>query len=68
MEYLQSGRGVIYALPHCGDFEIAGAWINAKGAGTFTTVAERLKPESLFQQFQNDGFVLHGRFLLRDEC
>jgi phosphatidylinositol dimannoside acyltransferase len=51
MEYLQSGRGVIYALPHCGDFEIAGAWIIAKGAGSFTTVAERLKPESLFQRF-----------------
>jgi phosphatidylinositol dimannoside acyltransferase len=51
MEYLQSGRGVIYALPHCGDFEIAGVWINAKGAGSFTTVAERLKPESVYQRF-----------------
>jgi lauroyl/myristoyl acyltransferase len=51
MEYLQSGRGVIYALPHCGDYELAGAWINAMGAGSFTTVAERLKPESVFQQF-----------------
>ncbi|MCW2934024.1 MAG: Phosphatidylinositol mannoside acyltransferase [Actinomycetia bacterium] len=51
MKYLQNGRGVIYALPHCGDYEIAGAWINAKGAGSFTTVAERLKPESVFQRF-----------------
>jgi phosphatidylinositol dimannoside acyltransferase len=42
MEYLASGRGVIYALPHSGDFELAGAWIIAKGAGSFTTVVERL--------------------------
>jgi KDO2-lipid IV(A) lauroyltransferase len=51
MKYLENGRGVIYALPHCADFEIAGAWIIAKGAGSFTTVAERLKPESVFQRF-----------------
>ena len=51
MEYLKNGRGVIYALPHSGNFEVAGAWINAIGAGSFTTVAERLKPESVFQRF-----------------
>jgi KDO2-lipid IV(A) lauroyltransferase len=51
MKYLQEGRGVIYALPHSGDYELAGAWINAMGAGSFTTVAERLKPESVFQRF-----------------
>jgi phosphatidylinositol dimannoside acyltransferase len=51
MEYLSSGRGVIYALPHSGQFEAAGVWIIAKGAGSFTTVAERLKPESVFQRF-----------------
>ncbi len=51
MEYLQQGRGVIYALPHSGQYEAAGKWIIAKGAGSFTTVAERLKPESVFQQF-----------------
>lgn len=51
MEYLQQGRGVIYALPHSGQYEAAGAWIIAKGAGSFTTVAERLKPEQVFQQF-----------------
>jgi phosphatidylinositol dimannoside acyltransferase len=51
MEYLDSGRGVIYALPHSGQFEAAGAWIIAKGAGSFTTVAERLKPEAVFQRF-----------------
>ena len=51
MKYLQNGRGVVYALPHCGDYEIAAAWIIAKGAGSLTTVAERLKPESVFQRF-----------------
>jgi KDO2-lipid IV(A) lauroyltransferase len=51
MEYLGSGRGVIYALPHSGQYEAAGAWIIAKGAGSFTTVAERLKPEAVFQKF-----------------
>jgi phosphatidylinositol dimannoside acyltransferase len=51
MEYLRNGRGVVYALPHCGQFEAAGVWIIAKGAGQFTTVAERLKPEAVFQRF-----------------
>jgi lauroyl/myristoyl acyltransferase len=51
LEYLKNGRGVIYALPHMGDFEQAGRWIIGYGAGSFTTVAERLKPESVFQRF-----------------
>jgi KDO2-lipid IV(A) lauroyltransferase len=51
MEYLKNGRGVIYALPHSGQYEAAGAWIIARGAGSFTTVAERLKPEEVFQKF-----------------
>jgi phosphatidylinositol dimannoside acyltransferase len=51
MEYLKNGRGVIYALPHMGDFEQAGLWINLVGAGSLTTVAERLKPESVYERF-----------------
>ncbi len=51
LEYLKNGRGVIYALPHMGDFEQAGLWINLIGAGSFTTVAERLRPESLYERF-----------------
>jgi phosphatidylinositol dimannoside acyltransferase len=51
LEYLKNGRGVIYALPHMGDFEQAGLWMIRNGAGSFTTVAERLKPESVFQKF-----------------
>jgi lauroyl/myristoyl acyltransferase len=49
--HLKAGRGVIIALPHMGNFEQAGAWIIAEGAGTLTTVAERLKPESVYESF-----------------
>ncbi len=48
---LAVGRGVVFALPHTGNWEVAGAWIIARGAGKFTTVAERLKPESVYQRF-----------------
>lgn len=51
LEYMKNGRGVIYALPHMGDFEQAGLWVNLYGAGSFTTVAERLKPDSVFERF-----------------
>ena len=49
--HLKAGRGVILALPHMGNFEQAGAWINARGAGSFTTVMERLRPESVYEAF-----------------
>jgi lauroyl/myristoyl acyltransferase len=48
---LDAGRGVVVALPHMGNWEQAGAWIIARGAGKLTTVAERLKPESVYQRF-----------------
>jgi KDO2-lipid IV(A) lauroyltransferase len=51
LDYLKKGRGAIYALPHMGDFEQAGLWVNLYGAGSFTTVAERLKPESVYERF-----------------
>ena len=51
LEHLKNGRGVIYALPHMGDFEQAGRWVILVGAGSFTTVAERLKPESVFERW-----------------
>jgi KDO2-lipid IV(A) lauroyltransferase len=49
--HLKAGRGVLLALPHMGNFEQAGAWVMAEGAGTFTTVAERLRPESVYEAF-----------------
>jgi KDO2-lipid IV(A) lauroyltransferase len=51
LEHMKNGRGVIYALPHMGDFEQAGRWVIGYGVGSLTTVAERLKPESVFQRF-----------------
>jgi KDO2-lipid IV(A) lauroyltransferase len=51
LQHLKDGRGVIYALPHQGDFEQAGRWIILVGAGSFTTVAERLKPEAVYERF-----------------
>ncbi|MGH3319956.1 MAG: phosphatidylinositol mannoside acyltransferase [Streptosporangiaceae bacterium] len=47
---LRLGGGVILALPHMGNWEHAGAWVAASGY-PFTTVAERLRPESLFDRF-----------------
>jgi lauroyl/myristoyl acyltransferase len=47
---LSSGRGAVIALPHSGNWDMAGVWL-AQTHGTFTTVAERLKPESLYRRF-----------------
>ncbi len=47
---LASGRGVVAALPHMGNWDHAGAWGTLVGAPV-TTVAERLKPEELFERF-----------------
>ncbi len=51
LEHMKNGRGVIYALPHMGNFEQAGRWIVMQGAGQFTTVAERLEPEAVYEKF-----------------
>ncbi|MCG7526141.1 phosphatidylinositol mannoside acyltransferase [Streptomyces sp. OfavH-34-F] len=48
---LASGRGVILALPHLGNWDLAGAWVTTDLKVPFTTVAERLKPESLYDRF-----------------
>lgn len=53
-EYLDKamaeGRGVILALPHSGNWDMAGVWCTQNWGG-LSTVAERLKPESLYQRF-----------------
>ncbi|MFE6688889.1 phosphatidylinositol mannoside acyltransferase [Streptomyces sp. NPDC057743] len=50
-EGLKSDRGVILALPHMGNYDLAGVWVTTKLNTPFTTVAERLKPESLYDRF-----------------
>jgi lauroyl/myristoyl acyltransferase len=47
---LAAGRGAVMALPHSGNWDMAGVWL-AQTHGTLTTVAERLKPESLYRRF-----------------
>jgi len=51
LETAADGRGLVIALPHMGNWDQAGAWIITKGAGSFTTVMERLKPESVYERF-----------------
>jgi phosphatidylinositol dimannoside acyltransferase len=47
---LTAGRGAVCALPHSGNWDMAGVWFT-QTRGTFTTVAERLEPESLYRRF-----------------
>jgi KDO2-lipid IV(A) lauroyltransferase len=45
-----AGRGSVVALPHGGNWDMAGAWVAAMG-WPICTVAERLQPEGLYQRF-----------------
>jgi phosphatidylinositol dimannoside acyltransferase len=45
-----AGRGSVVALPHGGNWDMAGAWVAAMG-WPICTVAERLKPEGLYRRF-----------------
>jgi KDO2-lipid IV(A) lauroyltransferase len=53
---LAAGRGVVAALTHSGNWDVAGVWLvqalRRRGEpAMFTTVAERLRPESLYRRF-----------------
>lgn len=45
-----SGRGAVLALPHSGNWDVAGLMMGRLFGG-ITSVAERLKPESLYDRF-----------------
>lgn len=49
-EAMARGKGLILALPHSGNWDMAGVWM-VRNHGRISTVAERLKPESLYQRF-----------------
>ncbi|GGM60287.1 phosphatidylinositol mannoside acyltransferase [Dactylosporangium sucinum] len=49
-ENVANGVGSVVALPHGGNWDAAGAWVAANG-WPITTVAERLKPESVYLKF-----------------
>jgi phosphatidylinositol dimannoside acyltransferase len=51
LAHIKAGRGVIFALPHTGNIDLAAAWIMTRGFGQISVVAERLKPESVFRRF-----------------
>lgn len=48
--YLDADKPIIMALGHVGNWDLAGAWAT-RHLAPVTTVAERLKPEELFQEF-----------------
>ncbi|GAA1014244.1 lipid A biosynthesis lauroyl acyltransferase [Streptomyces sp. F-3] len=48
---LEAGKGVVLALPHLANWDLAGAWVTTALGIPFTTVAERLKPETLYDRF-----------------
>lgn len=53
---LDAGGGVVIALPHSGNWDAAGVWLvemlRRRGLPpAFTTVAQRLRPESLYRRF-----------------
>jgi KDO2-lipid IV(A) lauroyltransferase len=53
---LEAGRGVVIALTHSGNWDVAGLWLvealRRRGRpATFATVAERLRPASLYDRF-----------------
>ncbi|AWI29369.1 phosphatidylinositol mannoside acyltransferase [Streptomyces tirandamycinicus] len=45
------GKGVVLALPHLANWDLAGVWATRALGIPFTTVAERLKPETLYDRF-----------------
>jgi len=47
---LERGKGAVLALPHSGNWDVAGLWLVAH-SGPFVTVAERLRPDSVFERF-----------------
>jgi KDO2-lipid IV(A) lauroyltransferase len=48
--YIAAGRGVIFVIPHIGSWDIAGAWIAARG-WRVVAIAERLEPPALYDLF-----------------
>lgn len=47
---LSAGTGAIFAVPHAGNYDLTGAWASIHFAQVIS-VAERLKPERLYEEF-----------------
>jgi len=50
IQRMRDGEMIVMALGHLGNWDLAGAWA-ARNLGRVLTVAERLKPEELYQEF-----------------
>jgi len=50
LEPLEAGTGVVGAVPHMGNWDHAGAAVCLRGV-KITTVAERLEPEEVYEEF-----------------
>lgn len=48
---IEAGNGVIVALPHIGNWDVAGAWLLARDV-PLTVVAELLEPPEMFEWFK----------------
>lgn len=57
---LERGNGVVFALPHMGNWDVAALWLLSRGH-RFTTVVEHLRPEPLFRRFvaYRQGLGMH---------
>lgn len=56
LDALTAGRGAVVALPHTGNWDVAGLWLvhalRAWGRpAQFSTIVARLRPESLYRRF-----------------
>jgi KDO2-lipid IV(A) lauroyltransferase len=59
---LEAGRGAILALPHMGNWDVAGHWFGANGY-RIAAVAEELKPPRLYELFRRHREELGMRII-----
>ncbi|MCE3554777.1 phosphatidylinositol mannoside acyltransferase [Pseudonocardia sp. RS11V-5] len=69
---LQEGRGVVLALPHAGNWDVAGVYVleELRRHGLraeMTTVVERLQPEAVFRRFVGYRESLGFEIVAQDE-
>ena len=59
---LEAGRGVVCALPHMGNWDVAGHWFGANGY-RISAVAEELRPPRLYDLFRRHREELGMRII-----
>jgi KDO2-lipid IV(A) lauroyltransferase len=56
-EAMEGGKGAVLALPHMGNWDVAGHWLHLKGY-RMVAVAERLRPRALYELFYRHRVAL----------